>query len=52
LKTKYKEPERRENFVPVRLTATEFKHLEKVRKNIPRSTYLVSCYRAQEKLDK
>jgi len=52
LKPKYKELELREHFVPVRLTETEFRHLEKVRKNIPRSTYLVSCYRSQEKLDK
>jgi hypothetical protein len=41
----------RNNFVPVRLTATELEHLDKVRNNTPRATYIVSCYRDHERLN-
>jgi hypothetical protein len=48
---KKEENELRSYFVPVRLNEEEFRHLEKVRQTIPRSTFLVGCYRKQEKLD-
>jgi hypothetical protein len=43
--------ELRNIFVPVRLTQTEEEILDSRRKNVPRATFLVTCFRQHTGLD-
>jgi len=43
--------ELRNIFVPVRLTQTEEEVLDALRKNVPRATFLVTCFRQQTGID-
>ena len=44
--------ELRNIFVPVRLTQTEEEVLDVLRKNVPRATFLVTCFRQQTGIDR
>ena len=44
--------ELRNIFVPVRLTQTEEEVLDSRRKNVPRATFLVTCFRQQTGIDR
>ena len=44
--------ELRNIFVPVRLTQTEEEVLDVLRKNVPRASFLVTCFRQQTGIDR